>query len=112
MKRSRSRRPAGYDGPGKTSWLAGELTQGLMQEITHTIQERPDLVLAAWPELMGPQVASMTEAVSFVDGVMNINVKNATLLSLLNQTERSRILARLKSRFPKMTFVSIAFRMG
>jgi hypothetical protein len=102
----------GYDGSGKTSWLAGELTSGLMHEITHAIQERPDLVLAAWPEVVGSQLASMTTAVSFLDGVLSVKVRNATLFSLLNQREKGRILAHLRSRFPKMTIANIVFRMG
>jgi hypothetical protein len=112
VKRSRNRRPYGYDGSGKTSWLAAELAGSLMQEITQVIGERPDLILAAWPEIIGSQLATMTEAISFLNGVLTVKVKNSTLLSLLNQREKSRVISLLRERFPKVTFANIIFRMG
>lgn len=112
MKRLRTRRPYGYDGSGKTSWLASELVSSLMHEVTHAVQARPDLVLAAWPEIIGAQLTPMTQAVSFIDGVLTVKVKNATLFSLLNHREKSRLVSLLRERFPKMTFVNIVFRTG
>lgn len=108
----RNRRCSGYDGSGTTSRLVCELVPGVMNKITQAVEERPDLVLAAWPEIIGAQLAPMTEVVSFSQGVLSVKVKNATLYSLLSQREKGRILAHLKKRFPKTTFVAVNFRMG
>lgn len=83
-----------------------------MQEITQCVEERPDLILAAWPEVIGSTFAGMTEALSFHEGVLIVKVKTATLYSLLAQREKGKILANLRKRFPKVTLSNIVFRRG
>lgn len=84
----------------------------VMREINKLHIERPDLILAAWPSLVGDRVASMTSAVSFVEGILTIKVRNSSLLSLLAQHERPRLLRELKKKFPSATIQNIRFRIG
>lgn len=108
----RGRRPVGYDGVGVTSKTVRQLLPEVMQEITDAVQDRPDLILAAWPEIIGSQLAGMTEALAFQQGVLTVRVKNATLYSLLSQREKGKILTNLRKQFPKTTFTNIRFRRG
>ena len=89
-----------------------DILPGILHQIGEVYEVRPDLILATWPELIGPRLASMTRAVSFVDGVLTVKVKNSTLHSLLNQHDKPRILRLLRSRFPKVDIRNILFRIG
>ncbi len=83
-----------------------------LQEIGALYRNRPDLVLAAWPEVIGPQLAPMTQALSFVDGVLKVKVKNSTLHSLLAQIEYPRLIKNLRDRFPTTEIKKILFFLG
>jgi len=72
---------------------------------------RPDLVLAAWPEVIGQQLAGMTTALSFHEGVLIVKVKSSTLHSLLIH-DKPRIIKSLKIKFPQVQFRNIIFRIG
>ena len=74
--------------------------------------ERPELVLASWPSVVGPRMASMTQAVSFAGGVLCVRVKNSTLNSLLSQREKPRLLSALRRQLPNTTISDIVFRMS
>jgi hypothetical protein len=65
-----------------------------------------------WPDVIGPKLASMTQAHSFVDGVLLVKVKNSTLHSLLSQNDKPRILNLLRKRFPNVEIKTIYFRIG
>ena len=69
-------------------------------------------VLASWPEIAGPSVAKLTQATSFVDGILTVLVKSSTLYSLLRQHEKARLLELLKQRFSKLEVRDIVFRIG
>lgn len=88
------------------------LLPGFLERLSHKQSQRPDLVLVAWPEIIGEKLAPMTKAVLFDKGVLHIKVKNSTLLSLLVQHERPKLLARLKSKFPEVEIQNITFRLG
>jgi predicted nucleic acid-binding Zn ribbon protein len=106
------RTPKDYDGQQVTTRHLRELLPTVLSKIGGVFQERGDLVLAAWPEMIGPQLASMTQAVSFNEGVLLVHVKNSTLYSLLSQNEKPRILKNLRERFPNTTIKNILFRLG
>lgn len=106
------RTPKGYDGTEPTSHRVSDLLTLVLSDIGHTYNDRPDLVLAAWPEVIGQKLAPMTQAVSFQDGILVVKVKNSTLYSLLNQNDKRRILNSLKQKFPKVSFNNIVFRIG
>ena len=84
----------------------------LLGQIGSLHQGRPDLVLAAWPDVIGAKLASMTQAIRFEKGILFVKVDNSTLYSVLSQNEKGRLLKSLRQRFPSMEIKSIHFRMG
>ncbi len=102
----------GYDGIEPTSMKICEVLPEVLQRIGRKYNDRPDLVLAAWPELIGESLAKMTEAIAFDEGLLEVNVKNSTLHSLLAQHERPRLLQALRLRFPRITIRNIVFRIS
>lgn len=95
-----------------TSKHLRQLLPSIMKKIGRVHEQRPDLILAAWPALVGKRIATMTYAVSFAEGILTIKVKNSSLLSLLAQHERPRLLRELKRKFPSATIRNIRFCIG
>lgn len=112
MKIIPRRTPKDYDGIKTTSHKVGDLLPGVLGAISEKYQDRPDLILATWPSIVGEKLASMAVAVRFDEGVLYIKVKNSTLYSLLEQKEKSRLIQALRKKFPKVEIRSIHFRMG
>lgn len=112
MKQKQRRTPKNYDGTGSTTHCVSTILSSVLSEIGEHYSERPDLVVAAWPEIIGPQLAPMTQAVSFADGLLIVKVKNSTLHSLLSQHEKFKLLASLRKKFPKLSIDNIVFRVG
>lgn len=106
------RRPKNYDGNGVTSRHLRDLMPNVLGKITESFSDRPDLVLAAWPDIIGTHLAPMTQAVSFVDGILLVKVKNSSLYSLLSTREKGRLIQALKAKFPKVFIKTIFFKMG
>lgn len=107
-----SRVPKNYDGPQVTTKRMSEVLPTILNQISERYQEHPDLILAAWPDVIGVQLAPMTQAVSFQEGILHIKVRNSTLYSLLNQYEKQKLLENLRLKFPKIKFQTIVFRIG
>jgi hypothetical protein len=95
-----------------TTRRVSELLPVVLSEIGKVYHQRSDLILASWPDMIGPSLASMTQAVSFVDGRLVVKVKNSTLYSLLSQNEKLRILDLLRQKFPNVDIKTLYFRMG
>lgn len=89
-----------------------DLLPEMLSEISKTYQERPDLILTFWPEVIGEKLAPMTQALSFREGVLTVKVKNSALYSLLVQHEKARLLKKLCERFPSSGIRNIIFRIG
>jgi hypothetical protein len=106
------RTPRNYDGTEVTTRALGDLIPVVLSKITEVNRDRPDLILAAWPGIIGSNLAVMTKAVSFSDGCLFVKVKNSTLYSLLNQNEKPKLLSILRKKFPNVTIHNIMFRMG
>lgn len=106
------RTPKNYDGTAPTSKSISALLPAVLHRIQGAHRERPDLLLAAWPEVIGEKHAKMTSALSFREGVLTIKVKNATLHSLLVQHEKARLLKILREKFPSINIQNIIFRIG
>jgi hypothetical protein len=104
--------PRYYDGIEPTSREIKKLLPSLLGKIGCQQALRPDLILAAWPEVIGPRLAPYTEAVSFQDGFLKVRVKNSTLYSLLAQHEKKRLLKSLQEKFPSVTIKNLIFRIG
>ena len=89
-----------------------DLLPSVLKEIHAAQRERPDLILAAWPELIGAKLLPMTKAVAFVSGILIVKVNNSTLYSLLKTQERGRLLLKLREKFPAAHIKNIDFRIG
>jgi hypothetical protein len=111
VRKKSYRTPKNYDGSALTTWSLGDVASNALMGIRATHQERPDLVLAAWPEVIGERLAKMTQATSFQDGVLMVKVNNSTLHSLLSQHDRQRVLNGLRQKFPRLQIKNIVFRM-
>lgn len=112
MSKAFSRTPKEYNGTKVTTHRMNDLIPFVLEKITEVYQQQPELVLAAWPELIGAKLAKMTQAVSFKNGVLVVNVKNSTLYSLLSQNEKSRLTQLLRGKFPRVEIKTIVFRIG
>lgn len=106
------RTPRNYDGTQPTGKLLRQLLPELLGQIGASHQERPDLILAAWAQVIGERLSPMTQAVSFHEGILTVKVKNSTLHSLLSQHERPRLLRSLREKFPNAKIHNIIFRIG
>jgi hypothetical protein len=106
------RTPRQYDGTQVTSRRVTDLLPNVLAKIGEVYQQQPDLILAMWSDIIGPQLAPMARAVSFVEGVLLVKVKNSTLHSLLSQYERVRLLQLLRQKFPNVEIRNICFRLG
>lgn len=89
-----------------------DLLPDFLSQIDKNFRERPDLILAAWPGVIGEKLAPMAQALSFNDGVLTVKVKNSALHSLLVQHEKAKLLKRLRERFPSSGIRNIIFRIG
>lgn len=107
-----SRTPKQYDGTQVTSRRMTDLLPRVLAKIGEVYQQRSDLILAMWPDIIGSKLSAMTQAVSFEEGVLYIKVKNSTLLSLLSQHEKLRLLHLLRQKFPSVNIRNISFRIG
>lgn len=112
MGKAYRRTPKDYDGTELTTHQMNDLLPSVLSQIHDVYQQRPDLILAIWPTLIGPKLAGMTQAVSFHDGFLLVKVKNSTLHSLLSQHEKPRLLSILRQKFPQVQIKTIVFRIG
>ncbi|WP_068466501.1 DUF721 domain-containing protein [Candidatus Protochlamydia phocaeensis] len=112
MSKSYSRTPRHYDGTQLTTHCINDVLPAVLSKIGEAYHQRPDLILAMWPEIIGPKLAAMTQAVSFADGILVVKVKNSTLHSLLSQNDKPRILNQLRQKFPQVEIKTISFRIG
>ena len=112
MQRPYSRTPKNYDGTAVTTHHVGDILSRVMAKIGERQEQRPDLILGSWPEVIGPKLAAMTQAISFAEGILIVKVKNSTLHSLLSQHDKHRLLSSLRQRFPQVSIKTIVFRMG
>lgn len=108
----RRRTPRNYDGAEVTTHRLHDLMPGVLSRISVTFSDRPDLILAAWPDVIGERLAPMTEAISFINGVLTVKVKNSTLYGLLCNNDKPKLVQALKAKFPKILIKTILFRIG
>lgn len=90
----------------------GDVLPSVLSYVEKVFADRPDLILAAWPDVIGAKFASMTRAESLSGGVLVVRVANSTLLSLLSQYEKPKLLAKLKERFPSSLIEHLVFKIG
>lgn len=95
-----------------TSKNLKHLLQKILRQIEKNHEERHDLILNAWPKLIGVRLAPLTTATSFVDGVLTVKVRSSSLLSVLAQHERAKLLKQLREMFPSISIRNIRFHIG
>lgn len=84
----------------------------MLAEINERTGRSGHEILQAWDEVLGPNFANLTQAVSVQDGILTVKVKSSTLYSLLGCYEKPRLLARLQEMFPEAKLAGIVFRRG
>lgn len=104
--------PKNYDGIRQTIHPLQNILPSVLKGVHNRYQQRPDLILVSWDELIGEKLGAKTHAESFVDGVLTVRVKNSSLYSLLTQYEKPKLLKRLREKFPKVKIKTIRFRIG
>ena len=112
MARNLRRTPKGYDEVEPTGKDLSKLLPEWLAKASSRFQSRPDLVLLAWPEVIGEKLAPMTEALSFIDGILTVKVRNSSLYSLLIQHEKKKLQKQLQKRMPSVDIRDIIFRLG
>lgn len=112
MSTKYQRTPKDYNGTALTTHRVNEVLPFVLKKLQQVYCHRPDLIIASWPEIIGPKLAPMTQAISFIDGILLVKVRNSTLYSLLNQHDKPRILMKLKEKFPDTNIRGISFRIG
>jgi predicted nucleic acid-binding Zn ribbon protein len=112
LKKNWRRTPKGYDGTELTTKNLGDLLPSILAKVGDAYSDRADLILASWPDVIGPKLAPMTQVQSFQEGVLFVKVKNSTLHSLLCQHDKQKILMTLRQKFPKVDIKNIVFRIG
>ena len=112
MHKPHSRTPRYYDGTRLTTHRMGDLLPVVLSRIGQVYEQRSDLILALWPDIIGPKLAPMAQAVSFSEGILLVKVKNSTLYSLLSQNDKPRLLNKLRQKFPRADIKTIQFRIG
>lgn len=112
MKKNSRRLPKGYNGTAFTTRRVSDIVPYVLSAIQKKHEERHDLILTAWPNIVGPQIAKFTKPESFIEGVLRVRVNNSSLYSLLVQSEKGKLLTLLRTKFPKVQIDRIFFRMG
>ncbi len=112
MARKLRRTPKNYDEIEPTGKELSALLPEWIAKANFRFQDRPDLILLAWPEIIGEKLSPMTTAVSFINGLLTVKVKNSSLYSLLLQHERTRLLSQMQKKFPSVKILNIVFRLG
>ena len=112
MKKTDRRLPRGYNGTAVTTRRFGDVIPSVLSTIQKNHEERHDLILASWPQIVGPTIAKFTSPESFFEGTLKVKVNNSTFYSLLNQSEKVKLLSVLRKKFPKVEIKEIYFRMG
>jgi hypothetical protein len=112
LRKKTRKTPQNYDGTGLTSHQLRDILPLVLRSVEGVYYTKAERILDAWPSIIGSRLSSMTRAESFFDGVLTVRVKNSTLHSLLQQHDKSRLLAKLRKQFPGIYLKTIVFRIG
>lgn len=103
------RTPRGWDGTRPTGIKIDEILPQFLAGVKKKMEDPRDAIYEEWILLLGEKIASQTELVSLIDGVLTVIVKSSTLYSLLCQYEKRRLLEALRNKFQ---IKDLAFRVG
>ena len=107
-----ARIPKFYNGIKPTGRSLNQLLPKVLQGISDKQALRPDLIVKAWKSIVGDKIAAMSRAVKFEEGTLLVKVQSSTLLNLLQQYEKQRLIGEFKKRFPSAGVRNIIFRIG
>jgi predicted nucleic acid-binding Zn ribbon protein len=66
----------------------------------------------AWADAAGPELLKSTRVLGLKRGVLEVDVRNAVLMSELAQFHKRGLLAKLRAALPGVTLTDIKFRAG
>lgn len=112
MSRKYQRTPRDYQGTKLTTHHVKDLLPYVLNSFKGALSCDLTLISSAWLDVVGTQVASMTQIISLTNGFLSVRVKNSMMFSLLSQYEKIKILEKLRIRFPSTEIKDIVFRMG
>lgn len=97
--------------PGRRPERLGALVEGFLE--TQGLSQPLDraAALPAWPEVVGPQIARVSEPTGFDGDVLFVRVASSAWLAELKGLERS-LLSRLNARRRFGRFRRIVFTLG
>jgi hypothetical protein len=104
--------PKEFQGTAVTGHKLSDLLPEVLGNISRSYKDRGDIILATWPEIIGPKLAPLTQPISFQAGILTVKVKDSTLYSLLNQYDKPKLIKSLREKFPNTMIKTIVFRMG
>lgn len=100
----------------KNTRLTSKSIQSLLPEFLKQVNEnchlRHDLIPLSWPDIIGINLAPMTRAEVFKDGILYVKVFNSTLLGILTYREKAVLLKKIREKFPKTDIKEIRFQLG
>jgi predicted nucleic acid-binding Zn ribbon protein len=67
---------------------------------------------AAWADVAGEDLLKNTRVLGLRRGVLEVEVRNAVLLSELTQFHKRGLLAKLRKALPGVTLTDLKFRAG
>jgi hypothetical protein len=113
MAKGYYRNSFGYDGTKPTSRRLQDLLPQVLRSLQGKYNTQPKLLLEAWADIIGETLAPLTKASRFEDGVLHVNVKNSTLLSLLHSPQdKQKIIEAIRQALPGIMIRNIVFRIG
>ena len=81
-------------------------------DVQEKLDQKQNQIFDQWPKIIGSKFAPLTKPLTFQNGMLKIEVKSASLYSLLVQTEQRRLLTKLQNQFPKVGIKRLLFCIG
>lgn len=110
-KWSKKKWQRGGETPALTSSHLRDLLPRFLSSLSEKYHDKPTLVCESWPQIVGSKISKMTCARRFEEGILHVTVQNSTLLSLLSQYDKPRLIAKLRAHFPQLEIKTVVFRL-
>ena len=104
--------PKDYDGKEPPGRMLDSMLPEMLNQITKQFEESTVVIQKVWSEIVGLKVAELTRVTAYKRGVVFIQVKNATLMSILSSQEKARLMQNLKGKLPNIQFTNLVFQFG
>lgn len=112
MTKLYKRTPRNYEGVKVTNKSLTERLPEILAKIERTHLKSSKSVLESWGGIIGENFAPMTKAVSLDNGILLIKVKSSSLLNVLCQYEKGKLLEKVQEKFSKDIVRDIVFKFG